>query len=158
MSGLPSQQKGPYQTRPRVPTRATSGGEREVRVQRCSRASSDTCRAATAHVGLHEGRDLVVGEVVWGASIAIAAMNDQESGRDVSAQVARALLLVGIVVGAKDPAKARDDVLAGPAERACEEITYNAETAEPAEKMLSVFPRVLRALRSTSYFFTNSKI
>jgi len=85
-------------------------------------------------------------------------MNDQESGRDVSAQVARALLLVGIVVGAKDPAKARDDVLAGPAERACEEITYNAETAEPAEKMLSVFPRVLRALRSTSYFFTNSKI
>jgi hypothetical protein len=36
--------------------------------------------------------------------------------------------------------------------RACEHITFNAETAEPAEKCLMIFQRVLRVLRLTSSF------
>jgi hypothetical protein len=39
--------------------------------------------------------------------------------------------------------------------KACEQITFNAETAEPAEKIfILISQRVLRVLRLTSDFFT----
>src|SRR5438046_4527076 len=42
--------------------------------------------------------------------------------------------------------------------RACERITLNAETAEAAEKKCPrISQRALRALRSTSHFFTGSE-
>ena len=41
--------------------------------------------------------------------------------------------------------------------RDCEQVTFNAETAEAAEKKCPrISQRALRALRSTSHFFTGS--
>src|SRR5438552_16226163 len=62
-----------------------------------------------------------------------------------------------VVSAAVALAEAGQADLAGPAKRACEQIAFNAEPAEAAEKKcLGISPRALRALRSNVVFFSQA--